>query len=128
MNNFPLVVRKLTNHSLEEQARQVMIDYPKDIALQLITELIIGSCFYDFRTKKIVYDSPAHALEIYDLLQEQKVLDYKWIEGEKWVEGKRRGDIGMLRALTEFATKHAKPYADFWRKTHEFIPANSRAA
>ena len=92
-------------------------DFPDDAdKLKQELERFSGKCYYDKKLKKIVYYSSQEALDAYIHLEIDEMNEYKRIESEK--AGRDLGD----RAMIDWCRQFAKTFAEFWQRTHAYIP------
>lgn len=98
-------------------------DYPEEeypgVAKKLEKELedYLGQCDYNSEKKKVIYHDSEHAMQAYMAYQIEEMQKYKWIESQKV-----NYDLGQA-ALLDWDKRFAPDFCQFWRKTHEFVPA-----
>ena len=75
-----------------------------------------GQCWYDSRRKKVVYADSEAAMDAYMTLQREEMERYRWIESQR-----ADRDLGDS-SLSDWVKRHSAAFAQYWRKTHVFVP------
>jgi len=93
-------------------------DYDSSTAIRMEAELkqFAGDCWYDEATSRIVFRSSASAMRAYMAMQVEEMKKHKWLESEK-----ARRDLNGV-ALTDWVRRHSEAFAQYWQRTHEFVP------
>jgi hypothetical protein len=95
-------------------------DFGAQVAGQIRAELAYfsGKCHYDEIEKKIVYHCAEDALAAYAAVQKREIGLHKWIDSDKCSR-----DLGG-EALDESLNRYLQKFAQYWRYTHAYIPAD----